>query len=283
MTRIMGDSTTLTDIPASVDIVGTYVNGTYAVAPADLEHHFPHSHYGHVFIDVLGTRPDAQARDWETGDKSGSLEQWVILHNKHSGSKDAVVYCNGSTIPEVRYLTGSQILNQDYFLWIATLDGTMQEGFGIIACQRDGQNQTGGHWDRSLVFDNSFWKPTGKPVLVPPPISPPGPKKPNCHQFQKAIHVIADNIWGPKTDEHAEVIYAAGYSSFPHGIRYAQLCVGAEEDGIWGPVSKDFLRKTVINAQVALDSMGFNTHGVDGAWGPNTQTAYLAARKVCHI
>lgn len=162
MTRIAGDSTTLTDIPLSVDVAITYANGTYAVNHAALEARFPHARYGWALIDVNGTAPGAQVRDWETGDKAGSLEQWVIDHNKAAGRKDAVVYCNRSTIPEVRQLTGSQVLGRDYFLWVATLDGsefTPAMLPGVIACQRDGQAQTGGHWDRSVVYDSSFWLP----------------------------------------------------------------------------------------------------------------------------
>src|SRR5690349_13494339 len=133
MARTMGDSTNILDIPKHVDIVAGYINGHQGpVTPAFMEAHFPHDRYGHVLIDTTGARPDVQVRDWETGDKGGSLERWVIDHNRSSGVKDAVIYSNRSTVPEVRRLTASQILNKDYFLWIATGDGTIVKGTGII-------------------------------------------------------------------------------------------------------------------------------------------------------
>ena len=173
-TRTMGDSAQYLNIPASVQVAAFYGNGAYAATIAQAEARFPHAKYGRCWIDVLGTLPSAQARDWETGDKGGSLEQWVIDHNKASGKKDAVVYCNVTTIPEVRQLTGTQVLGTDYFLWVATLDGTL---FGpaqyphVIANQIKGAQLTKGDWDESLVFDASFWLP-----VTPPAPKPAAPK-----------------------------------------------------------------------------------------------------------
>ena len=182
MTRIMGDSVNYLAIPASVQIAAVYDDGRLGVeTAAQLEARFPHARYGQVFIDVTGAKPAAQARDWETGDKSGSLEQWVIDHNKATGRRDAVVYCNMSTIPEVRRLTGTQILGTDYFLWVATLDGTVVTAGpdhlgsapytypGVIACQVKGAGLTGGDWDESLVYDASLWLPVAPPKPAPKP------------------------------------------------------------------------------------------------------------------
>jgi hypothetical protein len=281
MTLVMGDSTTLGDIPKSVDIVCTYVDGHEGVVPlALLEELFPSSKYFHVFIDVNGSRPDVHVRDWETGDKAGSLEQWVIDHNKHTGKKDAVVYCNRSTIPEVRRLTKSQILGKDYFLWVATGDGTVVQGEGVIACQDKWAKQTGGHWDSSVVFDDNFWD---IPKTPSPPKPPTSPKKPNCTEFQRAIRATVDNMWGPLTDEHAEAIIEATNKRFPHGVTFAQVVVGTRADGAWGPNSKRSLKDTTAHAQRALHDMGFNPGTIDGIWGPKTSVAYAAARKACHI
>lgn len=162
MTRTMGDSTNLDAIPLTVNIAAVYINGSFATTPAALEARFPHAKYGQVWIDVNGAAPQAQVRDWETGDKSGSLEQWVISHNQASGRQDAVIYCNRSTIPEVRQLTGTQVLGTDYWLWVATLDGTIfgpQQYPHVIACQDKGATLTGGDWDASVVFDDTFWLP----------------------------------------------------------------------------------------------------------------------------
>jgi len=179
MTRMMGDSTVVADIPATVNIAAVYASGDYQAATATVEARFPHARYGRCWIDALGTRPDANVRDWETGDKAGSLEQWVIDHNKTSGKKDATVYCNVSTIPEVRQLTGAQVLGTDYWLWIATLDGTVVTAGadhldsapytypGVVACQVKGQNLTGGHWDMSMVYDGTLWVPAAPAPAAP--------------------------------------------------------------------------------------------------------------------
>ena len=170
MTRIGGDSVNLAANPAGVDVAFYYVNGHLGVTTqADAQARHP----GKVVlgIDVLGTDPAAAVRDWETGDKGGSLEQWVIDHNKASGRKDACVYCNRSTIPEVRQLTGSQVLGQDYWLWLATDDGTLvhpgpdhlgSEPYtypGVVACQVATFS-----WDMSVIWDDG-WHPS--PSLVP--------------------------------------------------------------------------------------------------------------------
>jgi hypothetical protein len=177
--RIMGDSTNYLAIPADVQIAAFYDDGLYSVAAADVEKRFPSAKYGWCRIDVSGGAPQAQVRDWETGDKSGSLEQWVIDHNEASGKKDAVVYCDRSTIGQVRAGTGSQVLGADYHLWVSTLDGTVVTAGpehlgsapytypGVIACQVKGAQLTGGDWDMSLVYDGTLWLPVApRPVLV---------------------------------------------------------------------------------------------------------------------
>lgn len=175
MTWIMGDSTTLTDIPLSVAVAATYGTGQYAVSAAAVEKRFPHAKYGWNRIDTTGQQPGlCDTRDWETGDKAGSLEQWVIDHNHARGAGTAVVYCNRSTIPEVRTLTRSQVLGRDYWLWVATLDGTVfgpSQYAGVVACQVKGQALTGGHWDMSVVFDGSLWRPVAPPKAPPSLVS----------------------------------------------------------------------------------------------------------------
>lgn len=278
--RTMVDSSTFADVPTNADIACAYIDGNLGVATqAQFEARFPHSKYGHCYIDVNGSNPAADVRDWETGDKGGNLEQWVIKHNQRGTQNLAVVYCNRATIGEVRQLTGSQILNKDYFLWIATLDGTIYRAEGVIACQDEGSAQTRGHYDQSVVFDDRFWRAIGTPT--PKPTVPS--TKPNCTSFQKAVRVEADNLWGPDTDKAALTLANAGSRTFPNGVQFAQKVVGVKQDGIWGPESQAALKDTVAMAQRALNTMGFNTNGVDGLWGKNTNAAYTKARTACHI
>lgn len=283
MSRTMGDSSTFGDVPSTVAIVAAYANGKYGVPTSDqFEADYPSVRYGHVLIDVNGSRPDAQVRDWETGDKSGSLEQWVIDHNKTSGKKDAVVYCNRSTIAEVRHLTGSQVLGTDYFLWVSTLDGSVYKGSGIIACQDKGQAQTGGHWDSSIVFDDDFWQ-ADAPSTDIISVTPVTPAKPDCRIFQNAVRTKPDSLWGAATDKNAKTVISATAGNFPYGIKYAQQIVDTVQDGLWGAKSKAMLAETVTTMQNALTVMGFSTQGADGIWGPHTSVAYLLARNACHI
>lgn len=281
MTRTMGDSTTFSDIPKGVEVAAVYVSGKLGVvAPAELEARFPHSQYGHCTIDVNGSRPDADVRDWETGDKAGNLQQWVIDHNKTAGVQNkAVVYCNRSTIFEVRQLTGSQILGKDYFLWVTTLDGTEYTGTGVIACQSKGEQQTGGHWDESVIYDDRFWKA----LESVPTTGAKAAGKPSCVAFQKAVRTTADDLWGSDTDKHAMALKAANTRTFPYGVEFTQQVVGTTQDGIWGINSQTAMKDTVAVAQRALNGMGFPTSGVDGIWGKNTDAAYAKARAACHI
>lgn len=172
MNRTMADSASgIASDPAWIDIALAYLDGHLGVeTTAQMEARFPRAKYGWCFVDVTGAEPAAQVRDWETGDKGGSLQQWVIDHNKASGRKDAVVYCDRSTIPEVRRLTGTQVLGQDYWLFVATLDGTL---FGpaqyphVVANQVMSSRQTGGNFDLSIVFDGSLWRPVLPPKPAP--------------------------------------------------------------------------------------------------------------------
>lgn len=285
--RIMGDSTTVGDVPHNVDIVAFYDDGHLGVpSPGQANALYPHEKFGHCWIDVNGSRPDSDVRDWETGDKAGSLEQWVIEHNKIKGKKDAVVYCNRATIPEVRNLTGSQILGKDYYLFIATLDGEVYRAPGVIACQDKGEKQTGRHYDSTQVFDDRFWQKLAPP---PQPVPDPGPTpkpttKPNCKPFQNALHVpVIDGLWGPVTDKHAGALIHASSHEFPYSVQFAQRVVGTNRDGQWGPQSEQMLRHTISAVQNALRGMGFKPGITDGIWGPKTDAAYKAARQVCHI
>lgn len=154
MTRIGADSVTLTRVPAEVDVAFYYTTGHEGVST---QAQVQAAHPGKVVlgIDATGAGPSAAVRDWENGDKGGSLEQWVKDHNKASGRPDACVYCNRATIPEVRRLTGSQILGKDYFLWVATLDGTLYTGAGVVACQL----ATIAGYDLSVIWDDG-WHPS---------------------------------------------------------------------------------------------------------------------------
>jgi hypothetical protein len=167
-TLIMRDSVTPSAIPiAGTQIACGYIDGDFKNYAA-LELRFPDIR--RVLVDALGTAPGAAVRDWETGDKAGSLVEWITAHNA-LGAKNSVVYCNRSTIPEVRQLTGSLVLGEDYYLWIATLDGSVYSPTdlaGVVACQDKGATQDHANYDESVVWPTPevVWTQP-LPVVVP--------------------------------------------------------------------------------------------------------------------
>ena len=94
----------------------------------------------------------------------GCMACRVIDHNAATGRKDAVVYCNRATIPQVRVDTGTQVLGVDYFLWVATLDGTLVTPGpehldgppytypGVIGCQGEAEAAVAGILENLAVL-----------------------------------------------------------------------------------------------------------------------------------
>lgn len=150
--------------------IAYYLNGYYAVASiAAVDALFPPKTFGQVPIDVNGDRPDyALAGDVETGDmKPGQTGNWITWWNKvnpaYKAGQRPILYCNRDAIPDVRTGTGAYLLGRDYYLWVATGDGTVYDGAGltgpyaksgVIACQ----NTWSRLYDSSVVF-NDGWKP----------------------------------------------------------------------------------------------------------------------------
>ncbi len=170
MSRTMGDSTDLAGIPATVAVVATYINGHVGVStPEQLEARFPHARYGHVWIDVDGSRADrADVLDVEPGDAGpGTANLWVQSWHALKRPGLPVLYVNRSEIDAVvaACLSGGMRLIHEYGLWVATLDGTQYEGAGVVACQVTDH----GTWDESVVYDASIWLPVAppKPRITP--------------------------------------------------------------------------------------------------------------------
>jgi hypothetical protein len=196
---------------------------------------------------------------------------WVKDHNAHNGRKDAVIYGSQSVIPDIRKETKSQRLGIDYFLFVAMLDGEIYTGDGVVACQRDGEQQTGGHWDRTFVTKDTLW-------MAIPLIG-----RPNCTLFERAVRAPVNNHWGNVVDQHLAAIRAVSGRPrwWPFGVEFTQKVVGTIQDGNWGPNSEAALKDTVASAQEALLLMGYDPKGIDGIWGPNTNNACKEARLAC--
>lgn len=160
MNRIMFDSVNLYGIPKiGGQLVAFYLDGIYAVASiAEVEAMFPK--WQHVPIDVMGNRPDyARVFDVESGDiKPEDTERIITDYKRESpwyktGGRP-IIYCNRSTIPDVRLGTGKYLLGHDYFLWVAA-PNSLYSGFGVVACQ----NVWSRTFNSSVVFSDQ-WMPS---------------------------------------------------------------------------------------------------------------------------
>ena len=159
MPRIMRDSTTAHDIPAAgLQLVAGYGNGLFRWSLGDWGR-FPG--IPHVHIDVNGADPGGcGVLDVETGDATvPTAVRWVKARRTlHPGY--AVVYCNRSTLtPLFNAMDHAGLkIGRDFWTWVSTLDGTrtLADMTGFVAVQYEGEAQTRGHYDESLVYDDHW-------------------------------------------------------------------------------------------------------------------------------
>jgi hypothetical protein len=175
MTRVMRDSTVPTDIPLEgCDFFAGYVNGNESKWPATSWSRFPEN--STLKGDVLGNSPAADFYDVEVGNPTDTpgFPVTVKVVGQALEWKDRtylpILYCNRSTLTPLFDAMNAKgyYVNKHFKLWIATLDGTetVEDMTGVFAIQYKGQKQTGGHYDESLVYDDTF-RPT-KVVTTPP-------------------------------------------------------------------------------------------------------------------
>jgi hypothetical protein len=176
MTRIMRDSDAPSAIPRSTQIVAGYLTGPGTWPAAGF------ARFGNkpsARIDCRGTVPGkADVLDVEPGCSAvGKAVGWVRKRRAaYPGAYPPILYCNQSTLlsllPVMR--AAGLHLGKDFRLWIATLDGTKRIGdmTGVMAVQykrapnlqsngkleRPSPSVTAGHYDESIVFDNT-WHP----------------------------------------------------------------------------------------------------------------------------
>lgn len=170
MTRIMRDSTTITDIPVGgTQVVLAYVNGRFAASPAAVALRFPGVPV--AWVDVTGADPAADVLDVETGDATpAAAASWAVAKLKAAHPYLPVIYCNRGNVTAVfnaMSAAGLQVA-RDFRTIIATLDGTQRiaDMTGVTAVQYAGQAQTGGHYDQSIVYDDT-WKAPAAPPPAP--------------------------------------------------------------------------------------------------------------------
>jgi hypothetical protein len=162
MLRTMFDSVTPRVAPRNCELFGYYLNGSYAVPSISYVTNLYPPPISLVPIDANATRADfARVLDVERFDATpAQCEQWLTDFKEknpsyHNGGR-GVIYTTRSSIPAVRIGTGKYVLGKDYYLWIATGDGTLFTGEGVIACQ----NYWHKTYDSSVVYSPE-WLPNG--------------------------------------------------------------------------------------------------------------------------
>lgn len=172
MLRVMGDSTVLGNIPTDVDIATSYGNGRYEVNYDEMIARFPTPRYARALVDVNAGDPlgcsilDVELYDAVPTQAPG----WIRDHHAARTDTDVampVIYVNRSNRGQVESActAAGLVLAKDYWLWVATGDGTIVGGPddpGVVACQQFWYAT----WDKSVVF-NDLWHPND--VIKPPP------------------------------------------------------------------------------------------------------------------
>lgn len=167
--RTMYDSTTAGDCPADGDLYAGYINGEYADYGA-MAQAFPDK--THVRISVDAWHGPADVLDVENGDATPDQAPGWVNKQRGMGVAFPLCYCNrGNEGAVTAALRGAGLTGAECGLWVATLDGSVVgpgdvDGFPIVACQYQGQAQTGGHYDRSVVF-SSTWPGAAEQLPAP--------------------------------------------------------------------------------------------------------------------
>lgn len=172
MPRNMRDSVTPGDIPLDgTQMVMGYGNGHYAWDAAGWDRF---KHIPRASIDINGTRWYSDVLDVENGDASvADAVAWVRRKHASPLTYAPIIYCNRSTLTPLfnaMNAAGFHIVS-GFKLIVATLDGTKElaDMTGVTGIQYAGEAHTGGHWDETIVYDDS-WMPGEAPPIVKPPV-----------------------------------------------------------------------------------------------------------------
>lgn len=156
--RTMFDSTTPDQIPADAEMVAGYINGTYAW-DADAWARFPNAAQVHITVIAVNT---AGVLDVETGDATPVQAPGWIKARRASGQPRPTVYVNRANHDAVVEACADAGLapGVHYWIWLATLDGTLPHPLpGVVAVQDKSAQILGFNADSSIVFD-ATWHPT---------------------------------------------------------------------------------------------------------------------------
>ena len=173
MTRMMYDSTDPSNIPAGVQIVAYY---PHAWGSDMTKHHDALQ----VRIDNRGDHADdCHVLDVESGAASNTIAaEWVRSWNKlhpegmHAANgfvRKPVLYTSVSNLPALR--TACDGLTFD--TWAAHWDGNTTPVPGCFAKQYADPKTSGGDYDLTMVYDDTWGKETPAPTPAPVPVPAP--------------------------------------------------------------------------------------------------------------
>jgi hypothetical protein len=239
----MFDSTNADDIGLAFqpgDMIAAYADGSYvdyAQALAD----FPGATV--ISIDVDPAHHDAMVYDCERGNgvpadapgwRSGALD---------AGIARPTVYCNLSTAPAVVAAFARQVAPD---LWVADWTGRPHTvtvaGANVVAVQYDDPSTgSGGHYDRSVVLDDTWHAQpaTAPPVEHKPPVGPPA-------FFTFPGFLIHEGMDGNPVSVVQSVLWHRGWAIKVDGdfgpdtfkvVEAFQAQHALKEDGVVGPVT----------------------------------------------
>ena len=234
MTRSMYDSTTASDIPATAEMVGGYVDGLYRWTDADWAL-FPSA--VKIRIAVSAATNDGHVLDCENGDATPpQCPGWIVMRQQ-AGLARPTIYCNRSSRPQVEQACAGL----QYDLWIATLDGIEEMQPGAVATQWQGEAQSGQHYDLSIVSD--LWYPAVAPTTLP-----------TIYDEEEIVKIPAlgeaSFPGGVNDDHHQTIIYVTADSADGHTSPPNITCFFNGEGGPGNPDSFD----VPLNACKVIDT-----------------------------
>lgn len=129
-------------------------------------------------------------------------------------------------------------------------------------------------WDDEVLKDDDT-KPENEQKPEPTPTTN------IVRKIQKALDVVSDGKWGPKTDARALRMRRAASSkrgwpsnrSHSFNVRDVQSVIGTKVDGIWGPLSQAALIGWIKGFQETINVSS------DGLWGPKTDGKFVQLRR----
>ena len=153
-TRTMYDSTTPAAIPNSAEMVAGYINGDFTWTK---EEWASFKGAAKVQISVKAVN-EGHVLDIETGDATPDEAPGWIKARRQAGHERPTLYVNRSNAQGVIDACKKEGLQpgHEFWLWLATLDGTVTTGLpAVVAIQDKSASMLGFNADSSVVFDSS--------------------------------------------------------------------------------------------------------------------------------